>query len=106
MFTYGPGRVPPPAHLGIPPSVIAGSFPPGNVVNPMRQAKRLYIANVNDKMTEDTIKAFFNKQMREKGLGEQDQKGEPVVLTSLDLEKGYAFVEVCPYISMTFRLFR
>lgn len=93
MFTYGPGRVPPPAHLGIPGSLIAGSFPPGNIVNPMRQSKRLYIGGVNDTMTEDAILKFFNKQMQENKLA-AEMKGDSVVLAQLNIEKGYAFIEV------------
>ncbi|RSH95126.1 hypothetical protein EHS25_000212 [Saitozyma podzolica] len=92
MFTYGPGRVPPPAHLGIPGSLIAGSFPPGNIVNPMRQSKRLYIGGVNDTMTEDAILKFFNKQMQENKLA-AEMKGDSVVLAQLNIEKGYAFIE-------------
>lgn len=94
MFTYGPGRIPPPAHLGLPETLIAGSFAPGavGIITPARQAKRLYIGGVTAEMKEDEIKAFFEKLMREKNLG-SEKPGDVVELVALNTEKLYAFVE-------------
>jgi splicing factor U2AF subunit len=95
MFTYGPGRVPPPAHLGLPETLIAGSFAPGVVgrITPARQAKRLYISGVTEDMNEEDIKAFFEKLMHEKQLASQ-KPGEVVEKVSINKEKLYAWIEV------------
>lgn len=95
MFTYGPGRIPPPAHLGLPETLIAGSFAPGavGIITPARQAKRLYIGGVTAEMKEEEIKAFFEKMMHEKKLA-SEKPGEVVELVALNKEKLYAFVEV------------
>ncbi|KAK4683544.1 splicing factor U2AF 65 kDa subunit, partial [Tremellales sp. Uapishka_1] len=98
IFTYGPGRVPPPIHLGISAGLIAGSFPPANgnlmpgVINPIRQSKRLYIGNVADALSETILTDFFNKLMHENKLA-GDEPGEPVTEAQVNLEKGYAFIE-------------
>nr|XP_018259382.1 splicing factor U2AF 65 kDa subunit [Kwoniella dejecticola CBS 10117]OBR81540.1 splicing factor U2AF 65 kDa subunit [Kwoniella dejecticola CBS 10117] len=89
MFTYGPGRVPPPASLGVPAQLMAGSFPPAN---PQRQTKRLYIGNINDRMSESDIQAFFNKLMHEHKLA-VEMPGEPVATCQINNEKNFAFVE-------------
>ncbi|KAK8844129.1 hypothetical protein IAR55_006923 [Kwoniella newhampshirensis] len=89
MFTYGPGRVPPPLHLGVPPSLVAGSFPPSN---PVRQTKRLYIGGINESITEQQIQDFFNKLMHENKLA-VDMPGEPVAQCQINNEKSFAFVE-------------
>ncbi|WVQ63700.1 uncharacterized protein L199_001853 [Kwoniella botswanensis] len=89
MFTYGPGRVPPPASLGVPNQLMAGSFPPAN---PQRQTKRLYIGGINDRMSEQQIQDFFNKLMREHNLA-VDMPGEPVATCQINNEKNFAFAE-------------
>ncbi|WWC72908.1 uncharacterized protein I206_106872 [Kwoniella pini CBS 10737] len=89
MFTYGPGRVPPPASLGVPAQLMAGSFPPAN---PQRQTKRIYIGNINDRMSESEIQAFFNKLMHEHKLA-VEMPGEPVATCQINNEKNFAFVE-------------
>lgn len=94
MFSYGPGRVPPPAHLGIPPALIAGSFAPGNVVNSVRQAKRVYIGEITDAHTQDVLKKHFTRLMRENNLQSADMKGEVVQEVGVDEEKRFAFIEV------------
>ena len=93
MFTYGPGRVPPPLHLGVPSSLIAGSFPPSGVINPIRQSKRLYIGGVKEEMSEDQLQEFFNNLMHENKLA-AEMPGEPVAQVQINQEKSYAFVEV------------
>jgi splicing factor U2AF subunit len=95
MFTYGPGRIPPPAHLGLPDTLIKGSFTPGLVglITPARQAKRVYIGNVTSAMTEKDVEAFFEKMMRERSLA-SDRPGNVVELVQLNTEKLYGFVEV------------
>ena len=95
MFTYGPGRVPPPLHLGVPSSLIAGSFPPSGVINPIRQSKRLYIGGIKDEMTEDELQEYFNKLMQEHKIA-AEMPGEPVTQVQINLEKSFAFVEVNP----------
>lgn len=99
MFTYGPGRIPPPAHLGLPDTLIKGSFTPGLVglITPARQAKRVYIGNITSAMKESDIKAFFEKLMRERSLA-SDRPGNVVELVQLNTEKLYGFVEVSPSI--------
>lgn len=93
MFTYGPGRVPPPLHLGVPSSLIAGSFPPSGVINPIRQSKRLYIGGIKDEMTEDELEKFFNDLMHEHLIA-ADMPGEPVTQVQINTEKSFAFCEV------------
>jgi len=93
MFTYGPGRVPPPLHLGVPSALIAGSFPPSGVINPTRQGKRLYIGGLKDETTEDQLEKFFNDLMHEHKIA-ADMPGEPVTEVSINKEKSFAFVEV------------
>lgn len=95
MFTYGPGRIPPPQHLGIPAGVIAGSFPPSGL-NPMRQSKRIYIGNITDSMTEDQLLKHFNKLMHEKKLTAEDTPGDPISTCTVNInkEQNYAYFEV------------
>lgn len=93
MFTYGPGRVPPPLHLGVPSSLIAGSFPPSGVINPVRQSKRLYIGGIKDEMTEDELLKFFNDLMHEHKIA-ADMPGEPIAEVQINIEKSFAFLEV------------
>nr|ODO03881.1 splicing factor U2AF 65 kDa subunit [Cryptococcus depauperatus CBS 7855] len=88
MFTYGPGRVPPPAHLGIPATFVAGAFPPSN---PIRTNKRLYIGGINPQMNEKQIQDFFNKLMREQKLAEG--KEDPVEQCQINNDRNFAFVE-------------
>jgi len=99
MFTYGPGRVPPPMHLGLAPSLIAGSFPPSDmamsIINPLRTAKRIYVGDVTEAITEEGLKEFFNKTMYDEKLA-SDLPGDPVAQTHRDVEKGYAWLEVSP----------
>ena len=93
MFTYGPGRVPPPLHLGVPNTLIAGSFPPSGVVSSTQQSKRLYIAGFRDDTTEDHLKNFFNKTMKAKKIA-VDMPGDPVQTVVINKEKEFAFIEV------------
>ncbi|KAL1407528.1 hypothetical protein Q8F55_006961 [Vanrija albida] len=86
MFTYGPGRVPPPLHLGLPSSFAAG------MLNPLRQSKRVYIGNIDDTITEDQIKSHFNKLMIDNKIG-SEEPGDPVQTVSVNAEKQYAFIE-------------
>ncbi|ORY33015.1 hypothetical protein BCR39DRAFT_520733 [Naematelia encephala] len=93
MFTYGPGRVAPPAHLGIPSGLIAGSFPPSGVgANTSRQTKRLYIGGITESMTDESLKDFFNNLMREHKLAAEGE-GDPVVQAQINPEKSFAFLE-------------
>ncbi|WWC91001.1 uncharacterized protein L201_005940 [Kwoniella dendrophila CBS 6074] len=89
MFTYGPGRVPPPASLGVPNQLMAGSFPPAN---PTRQTKRLYVGGINDRMSEQDIQGFFDKLMIEHKLA-VDMPGNPTTTCQINNEKNFAFIE-------------
>lgn len=95
MFTYGPGRVPPPAHLGLPATLVSGAFAPGavGIITPARQAKRLYFGNITSEAKEAELKAFFEKLMQERKLASQ-KPGEVVEMVAINQEKLYGFVEV------------
>ncbi|WVQ81323.1 hypothetical protein IAT38_003446 [Cryptococcus sp. DSM 104549] len=88
MFTYGPGRIPPPVHLGVPASLVAGAFPPSN---PVRQVKRLYIGGITESMTEKQIQEFFNKLMEDNKLASEE--GDSVVECQINNDRNFAFVE-------------
>lgn len=103
MFTYGPGRIPPPDHLGIPEQLILGSFPPsggsggtGHVqpLSSIRQAKRLYIGGFTEAMKDEDLLKFFNDLMKEKELANKGEAGEPITEASVNAEKAFAFLEV------------
>jgi splicing factor U2AF subunit len=98
MFTYGPGRIPPPAHLGVPEQLIVGSFPPSDAsVQPLssiRQAKRLYIGGFTEAMKDEQLLDFFNDLMKEKELANKDAEGLPITEASVNAEKAFAFLEV------------
>jgi splicing factor U2AF subunit len=99
MFTYGPGRIPPPAHLGVPEQLIVGSFPPSgdHDVQPLssiRQAKRLYIGGFTEAMKNEDLLKFFNDLMKEKDLAKKDEAGDPITEASVNAEKAFAFLEV------------
>lgn len=94
MFSYGPGRVPPPAHLGIPPAIIAGSFAPGNVVNSVRQAKRIYVGNITEAITEDLLRNHFTGLMMKNKLHAGDLGGDVIQEVGIDEERRFAFIEV------------
>ncbi|KIR63993.1 splicing factor U2AF 65 kDa subunit [Cryptococcus bacillisporus CA1873] len=89
LFTYGPGRVPPPAHLGIPATFVAGAFPPSN---PVRQNNRLYIGGIKEDMQEKQIQDFFNNLMKEKGM--TDGKEDPVKQCQINNDRNFAFIEL------------
>lgn len=89
LFTYGPGRVPPPAHLGIPATFVAGAFPPSN---PVRQNNRLYIGGIKEDMQEQQIQDFFNNLMKEKGMA--DGKEDPVKQCQINNDRNFAFIEL------------
>ncbi|ODN80911.1 hypothetical protein L202_03036 [Cryptococcus amylolentus CBS 6039] len=88
LFTYGPGRVPPPAHLGIPATFVAGSFPPSN---PIRTNKRLYVGGINGEMTEKQIQDHYNKLCVEKKLVGEGE--EAVIECQINNDKNFAFLE-------------
>lgn len=93
MFTYGPGRCPPPPELGIPQALIAGSFPPSGQAG-QRQAKRIYVGGIEESMTEQYLLEFFNKTMHERGLvSEAEGPGDPIQGVQVHAEKQFAFLE-------------
>lgn len=93
MFSYGPGRNPPPNHLNIPQSINFYSFPFGNVVNANRAAKRVYIADPTEALTEDVLKKRFSEILKERGW-KSDVPGDAVIEVGVDLENKFAYVEV------------
>lgn len=82
MFTYGPGRVAPPLHLG---ALAAG------MINPLRQTKRVYMANIPDTVSEKQLTKFFNRLMSEhkKALS----PGDAVQKCEVNREKKFAWFE-------------
>ncbi|EIW65769.1 hypothetical protein TREMEDRAFT_41238 [Tremella mesenterica DSM 1558] len=91
MFTYGPGRVPPPPELGIPSALIAGSFPPPGA-NGLRQAKRIYVGGITESMTDASLLEFFNTTMSERGFT-LEIPGDPIGAVQVNHEKAFAFLE-------------
>lgn len=85
--------MPPPLHLGVPSSLIAGSFPPSGVIPPARQSKRIYIGGLKDETTTDELKDFFHNLMDEHKLA-ADMPGEPIAEVQINQEKSFAFLEV------------
>lgn len=82
MFTYGPGRVAPPLHLGL---------SAGGMINPQRQTKRVYIGNVEKGMTVKKLKDFYLRLLAERKLIEAE--GDPITQMEVDHEKKYAWME-------------
>lgn len=64
-----------------------------SIINPLRTAKRIYVGDVTESMTEEALKEFFNKTMYDEKLN-SDQSGDPVANISRNLEKAYAWIEV------------
>ena len=60
-----------------------------------RQSRRLYVGNipVRSGVTADAVTKFFNDAMLASGAAVNPQAGDPVVTTTLNAEKGFAFVE-------------
>ena len=61
-----------------------------------RQSRRLYVGNiprVTPPVSADAITAFFNDAMIASGAAVNPAAGDPVVTTTLNAEKGFAFVE-------------
>lgn len=93
MFTYGPGRIPPPADLGIPQGLIAGSFPPGDLATDTgRMQTRLYLGNISASMTQEGILEFFNALMHERGFAKEE--GDPITECAVNKEKAFASLDV------------
>jgi splicing factor U2AF subunit len=60
-----------------------------------RQSRRLYVGNipVRSGVTADAVTKFFNDAMLASGAAVNPSAGDPVVTTTLNAEKGFAFVE-------------
>ena len=58
-----------------------------------RQSRRLYVGNIPRRTTGEAITAFFNDAMIASGAAANPAAGDPVVTTTLNAEKGFAFVE-------------
>ena len=94
MFTYGPGRVPPPAHLLQPMPANASPFSPDFIgfITPARRAKRVYIPNVTEETDKGDLRRTIEMFMHEKNLA-ADRPGDVVELVHVNKEKFYAVVE-------------
>ncbi len=82
MFTYGPGRVAPPMHLG---QLAAG------LINPLRQNKRVYQANIPDTVSEKQLMRFWNRLMTDRNKA--SVPGECVNQVQVNREKKFAWIE-------------
>ncbi|BEJ15476.1 hypothetical protein CspHIS471_0500810 [Cutaneotrichosporon sp. HIS471] len=82
MFTYGPGRVAPPMHLG---QLAAG------LINPLRQNKRVYQADIPDTVSEKQLMRFWNRLMTDRNKA--SVPGECVNQVQVNREKKFAWVE-------------
>lgn len=58
-----------------------------------RQARRLYVGNIPFGVTEEEMMEFFNQQMHLSGLAQA--AGNPVLACQINLDKNFAFLEVC-----------
>jgi splicing factor U2AF subunit len=77
------------------PNPNAGSSHPASFgATPVRQSKRLYVGNVTEAIQEQPLLEFFNGKMHENKFA-ADMPGDPVASVQVNVEKGYAFVEVC-----------
>jgi splicing factor U2AF subunit len=78
MFTYGPGRVPPPLHLT------------NDRINPHRQTKRVYIGNLPEDVSDKRLREFYAQLLGNK----LHMDGEPITVFHLEKKKGYAYMEL------------
>lgn len=59
----------------------------------IKSSHRLYIGNIPFGITEDLVITFFNEKMQESGL--TSAPGYPVLAVQINMDKNFAFVEVC-----------
>ncbi len=69
-----------------------GSAAPAASANTTRQARRLYIGSIPLGITSETMVAFFNAELRARGLCQSI--GEPVVCAQVNSERHFAFIEL------------
>ena len=110
MFNL-PGQTRPTLPSGVALPMAAGGMAQNQMSLPQpigsfaRQSRRLYVGNVTDQTTEESLRHFFNAKLKEMNLLSdgslgQDLHGlglkgdEPVINVNLNYEKNYAFVEV------------
>lgn len=82
MFTYGPGRVAAPLHIG---TSAAG------MINPLRQNKRVYIGGITTETRERSIENHFNGLMM--ANNRNTEPGKPIVAVQINREKLFAVIE-------------
>jgi len=58
-----------------------------------RQSRRLYVGNIGNDATEQTMTSFFNAKLRELNLVDTSLEGEPCIAAQVARDKGYAFIE-------------
>lgn len=63
----------------------------GNTIT--RQARRLYVGNIPFGVSEEEMMDFFNQQMHLSGLSQAP--GQPILACQINLDKNFAFLEVC-----------
>lgn len=63
----------------------------GPAIQLTRQARRLYVGDIPFGIAETDMTQFFNEQIALKGLN--TQVGDPVLLTQINVEKNFAFLE-------------
>ena len=92
------GQVPtvgaPPPALGAATEALPVPPPPQPAASQMtRQARRLYIGSIPFGISEDAMLKFFNEKMAEANL--ITAAGMPVLAVQINMDKNFAFVEVC-----------
>ena len=68
-----------------------------------RQARRLYVGNIPFGVTEEEMMEFFNQQMHLSGLAQA--AGNPVLACQINLDKNFAFLEVCKIFEIVLNIF-
>ena len=58
-----------------------------------RQARRIYVGNLPFGFNEVEMIDFFNQQMHLSGLSQAP--GQPILACQINLDKNFAFLEVC-----------
>lgn len=94
------GQIPPTLFVPTAPQVAApqvtgaaSNAPIGSTIT--RQARRLYIGNIPFGCTEEDMMDYFNEQMQSCNFAQAS--GNSVLAVQINLDKNFAFLEVCFY---------
>ena len=98
VCTIAAGQVP---TMGVPPPAIGQATTPLPVPpapqpaasQMTRQARRLYVGNIPFGISEEAMCKFFNEKMVEAGLC--SAPGHPALCVQINMDKNFAFCEVC-----------